>query len=431
MFGGGLLGTRGQPHRKQRKVLNPVFSIAHMRDMGKPTGFMATVLLPHTDGKFVVPIFYQITHKLEETLTEKVKDGPQEIDMLSWMARTALELVGQAGLGHSFDNLEDEEHAHPYVVTMKNLAPFFSRAFFARNYLVPRLVHVGTPWLRRWISRLLPYVWKDFAEAKVFSDFMWQVSKEIFADKKANRTKGRGMELSGKDVISRLIDENEKLPEEDRLAEDELIGQTALSRILILLATYPDVQKKLREEVDIAFENGDIPYDQLVSLPYLDAIARETLRFTLKDVTLPLSTPVTCTDGSVVHDIFLPRNTDIFVSVYNSNRNKAYWGDDADKWKPERWSSPLPDTLLDAKIPGIYSHLMTFNAGGRSCIGFKFSQLEMKVVLALLVHTFEFSHSGKEIAWLATGVASPVVVGPESKGHPEMPMIVNLVKRDM
>ncbi|CAA7263343.1 unnamed protein product [Cyclocybe aegerita] len=33
MFGDGLLGTMGEQHRKQRKMLNPVFSIAHMREM--------------------------------------------------------------------------------------------------------------------------------------------------------------------------------------------------------------------------------------------------------------------------------------------------------------------------------------------------------------------------------------------------------------
>ena len=54
---------------------------------------------------------------------------------------------------------------------------------------------------------------------------------------------------------------------------------SALARILHLLAQHQDVQEKLRAELQEASPDGqDIPYDQLVDLPYLDAICRETLR---------------------------------------------------------------------------------------------------------------------------------------------------------
>jgi len=53
---------------------------------------------------------------------------------------------------------------------------------------------------------------------------------------------------------------------------------SALSRILQLLATHPHTQQRLREEIQEAQMNGQLNYDQLVSLPYLDAVCRETLR---------------------------------------------------------------------------------------------------------------------------------------------------------
>jgi cytochrome P450 len=55
---------------------------------------------------------------------------------------------------------------------------------------------------------------------------------------------------------------------------------SALARILYLLATNQDVQDKLRKEITDARENsnGELSYDQLVALPYLDAVSRETLR---------------------------------------------------------------------------------------------------------------------------------------------------------
>jgi cytochrome P450 len=55
----------------------------------------------------------------------------------------------------------------------------------------------------------------------------------------------------------------------------------ALSHVFHLLALHKDVQSKLRKEIlDAKKENEgeDLGHDTLVSLPYLDAICRETLR---------------------------------------------------------------------------------------------------------------------------------------------------------
>ena len=46
-----------------------------------------------------------------------------------------------------------------------------------------------------------------------------------------------------------------------------------------LLALHPEVQEKLRNEVTEArAKQGDLDYDALMGLPYLDAVCRETLR---------------------------------------------------------------------------------------------------------------------------------------------------------
>lgn len=54
----------------------------------------------------------------------------------------------------------------------------------------------------------------------------------------------------------------------------------ALSRTLHLLATHQDVQDRLRAEIKDAkhYQGGNLSYDTLVGLPYLDAICRESLR---------------------------------------------------------------------------------------------------------------------------------------------------------
>lgn len=86
MFGTSLLSTLGEQHRKQRKMLNPVFSPKHMRDLA--------------------PIFYPIAHQLRNILAQKVKEGEEDIDMSTWMSRAALEYIGQGGMGYQFDALD-------------------------------------------------------------------------------------------------------------------------------------------------------------------------------------------------------------------------------------------------------------------------------------------------------------------------------------
>ena len=46
--------------------------------------------------------------QLRTALESRVEEGPKDLDILAWMGRTALELVGRGGLGHSFDPLVAE-----------------------------------------------------------------------------------------------------------------------------------------------------------------------------------------------------------------------------------------------------------------------------------------------------------------------------------
>ena len=167
----------------------------------------------------------------------------------------------------------------------------------------------------------------------------------------------------------------------------------ALSRILYLLAKHPSAQDRLREEIQEARGNSDVDlaYDDLVKLPYLDAVCRETMRLfapvlltgrryvtaasgssilldsmklmlngqnsAAKDMSLPLSIPVRGRDGSMITEVPITRGTNVLVHLQASNFNKALWGEDTAEWRPERWLSQLPKELEEARIPGVYSNL--------------------------------------------------------------------------
>ena len=51
-------------------------------------------------------------------LAALVREGSTEIDMVHWMSRAALELIGRAGLGHSFDSLV-ENVPNDFAVAIK------------------------------------------------------------------------------------------------------------------------------------------------------------------------------------------------------------------------------------------------------------------------------------------------------------------------
>lgn len=52
----------------------------------------------------------------------------------------------------------------------------------------------------------------------------------------------------------------------------------SLARTLQCLAECPAVQQRLRAELIETFHGGELSYDTLMSLPYLSAVCRETLR---------------------------------------------------------------------------------------------------------------------------------------------------------
>ncbi|EPS93813.1 hypothetical protein FOMPIDRAFT_1055630 [Fomitopsis schrenkii] len=432
LLGDGLLATVGERHRKQRRLLNPVFSIAHMRHM--------------------IPIFYNITHKLQDAIAMRVKNGQSEIDILDWMGRTALELVGQAGLGWSFDPLVEDTVGGNLGTAVKSIVPNSPNLRLFRPFM-PFVHKLGPPAFRRKMIDFIPS--PGLKRARDISDEIQFHSRHIYEAKKRAMREGDAAVTQqigeGKDIMSKLMQANMSANEEDKLPEDELLGQmstfifagmdttsNALARTLDLLARHQDVQDKLRAEILEAIqEHGpELPYDVLTELPYLDAVCRETLRLhapvphllrkVREDIVMPLSKPIRGLDGTLISEIPVPEGTLILIGILASNRNPDLWGPDAEEWKPERWLNPLPEAVKESHIPGVYSHLMTFLGGGRACIGFKFSQLEMKVVLVILLAKFTFAPSDQGVFWNLAGIQYPTVS--KDSVQPQLPMKVGFVK---
>ncbi|KAI0823809.1 cytochrome P450 [Trametes gibbosa] len=421
LIGPGLLTTEGAQNRKQRKLLNPVFSVGHLRNM--------------------THILYGIAHRLHKAIETRIGKDGSEIDVNGWMARTTLEMLGQAGLGYSFDNFIDDS-TDAYGESLKMFFPVLSR-ITAFSLMIPTLSWILPDWALMKLLRLIPH--GDVQRMVGISDTLVGRSLEIIKEKKSALLKGDDALVhqvgEGKDIMSLLLKANMIASDAEKHTDQELIAQmstfilggmdttsNALSRILHQLAMNPPVQDKLRAEIVETCGGEDIEYDEIMKLPYLEAVCRETLRVFApvqmivrspsKDMILPVFKPVRGSDGTMMSEVPIPKGTMILLNSAGCNTNKDLWGNDAYEWKPERWLGELPKALDDARVPGVYSNLMTFSGGGRSCIGFKFSQLEMKVVLVVLLSAFKFELTNKPITWNSSAVMYPSTGEESSK--PEM-----------
>ncbi|KAI0047498.1 cytochrome P450, partial [Auriscalpium vulgare] len=478
IFGEGLISTLGEQHKKQRKMLNPVFSLANMR-----------VLLP---------IIQPIADKLRELLTSQVQESGEskEIDVLPWMTRGTLEYISQAGLGYSFNALEATK-THPYTEAVKSLAPTALSIIMLRPLVPVAIRNLSLHW-RNKLMDWLPI--KGVKKMRELVQVMDRSSRQIFKEKKDALGKNAtetdetlaegdvGARLLGKDIMSILLKANTASDDADRLSEAEILGQmntilfagfetttTAICRILYILASNLEVQTRLRSELRKArlaykaahglpeeqrWEDVQLPYDALMALPYLDAVVRETLRVhpptsllnrvTRQPTTLPLQYPVRAASGEKVSSVAVPEGTTVIMSILAANHNKNVWGEDASVWKPERWLTASGERMrfshdLDGalgenrefegektgvKYPGVYASMMTFLGGGRACIGFKFAEMEIKQVITALISTLHFSlPSNKDIYWKINVLQVPVVRPPYGDGvTPTVPLDVRLVR---
>ncbi|KAF8671514.1 cytochrome p450 [Rhizoctonia solani] len=319
-----------------------------------------------------------VAYELIDTIISTMNGADRkEINMLEWCKVTTLEAIGQAGFGYSFGALKDNHS--PYIDTMKNVIPTFSSLFRLKGYIGP-------------MFRLIPRSLSRAVAKWVPSGCIQRIGEMI--DTQAKYRKART---------------NAHAKEEDKLSEDQLRGQintivfagfettsSSLARTIHFLAEHPHIQDQLREELQAA--RADLR--DCDTLPYLDAIVRETLR--------------------------------LFPPVPTIERDT--WGDDAEEFRPERWLNSLPQSVSKGGIPGVYSSMMTFGAGPRSCIGYKFAVLELKIILARLVETFQFAPGQQPVEWRNLGFMSPHVTNKGEDGTvvldkaPSLPLSVSILR---
>ncbi|KAG8761774.1 cytochrome P450-dit2 [Ceratobasidium sp. 423] len=251
---------------------------------------------------------------------------------------------------------------------------------------MPTLYKIGPAWFRRAIITRIPS--KAIKRLLSVVDVQHEQALQIFGQKKtalADRKHGYNMTLAQKDVVTLMLQANEKADPRDKISEEEMLGQLntlifaghdttsgALACIFQMLAEHPEIQTKLREELQkCPLEDPD--YATLKSFPLLDAVIKETLRLhspvtivervSPRDTVLPLRTPTGVdAEGRSSTVLAVPAGTLVMLGLRAANRDPITWGPDAHEWNPYRWLEPLPAGVADARIPGVYSNMCVIAA---------------------------------------------------------------------
>lgn len=157
---------------------------------------------------------------------------------------------------------------------------------------------------------------------------------------------------------------------------------TMLSYTVYELALNPDIQKRLRDEIDGV--NGELTYDNLMGMKYLDNIISESLRkwppFIILDrrSTRPYTIEPEEPNESPV---LLGKHSSIIFPVFSIHRDSKYYPN-PDKFDPERFNEENRNNIQP------YTYI-PFGAGPRNCIGSRFALLEGKLIVAEIVKNFE------------------------------------------
>ncbi|CAG2121494.1 unnamed protein product, partial [Medioppia subpectinata] len=185
---------------------------------------------------------------------------------------------------------------------------------------------------------------------------------------------------------------NKQLTETEIMAQGWIIfvagyetTATTLTFCSYELALNPEVQERLHQEVMASVDaNGEISYEELSKLPYLDAVLSETLR---------LYPPVLRLERKAVSDNYelgdtgvrLYAGQPVEIPVYAIHHSEEYY-ENPDTFNPDRF---LPQNRH--KITP-YTYL-PFGAGPRNCIGMRFALMEAKLGLLQIVQRFRFFRS--------------------------------------
>ncbi|XP_032682980.1 cytochrome P450 4C1-like [Odontomachus brunneus] len=364
----GLLTSTGAKWHSRRKMLTPTFHFSILQEF-------TNILIE--EGKHIV---------------QKLKDvgGMVEVDIESFISEHTLNIICETAMGTSLHNLGTAQEK--YRQEVRQMGRFF-------------IYRVMRPWLNDTLFTLTPEGRKHKKTLQNLHGF----TEKIIAERKMyhkrtdnkylhNITNNDPMETDNAEILGirkkrfAILDLLISMSQENNLSDLDIREEVdtfmfeghdttsmAICFTLLLLAEHKDIQDRVREEVKTVMQQceGTLTMTSLQNLSYLERCLKESLRLY---PSVFFITRVTAENVQLRDSYVIPRGTMTNLNIFHVHRDPNFWPN-PDVFDPDRF---LPEKI-QKRHP--YSYL-PFSAGPRNCIGQRFAMLELKAIIAYLVHNF-------------------------------------------
>lgn len=189
--------------------------------------------------------------------------------------------------------------------------------------------------------------------------------------------------VAGYEQLSKSIDRSNV----KALILDMLMGaldtsHNSIDWILSELVRNPRVMKKLQAEIESVVGNSKIVEEEhLPKFKYMDLIIKESMRL---HPVAPLLVPRESMEDIEINGYHIPKKSRIIINNWGLGRDPQIWSENVDEFLPERFLG----TNIDLR--GQSFQLVPFGSGRRGCPGMQLGLTNIKLVVAQLVHSFNW-----------------------------------------
>ncbi|XP_077130954.1 cytochrome P450 2K4-like [Ranitomeya variabilis] len=150
---------------------------------------------------------------------------------------------------------------------------------------------------------------------------------------------------------------------------------------ILLMMKYPEIQKKIQEEIKMNIKPGQLPTaEDRKKMPYTDAVIHEIQRF---GNIVPLNAPHSTPTDVYLRGYLIPKGTEVIPFLTSVLYDKT------------QWKTPYdfnPNHFLDENGKFVrHDAFMPFSVGRRACAGESLAKMELFLFFTGLLQAFTFS----------------------------------------